>query len=171
MAHFKRYGLQVLVIGSIGALGMYLFDFLSPYSDNSWPHYLVFGGLSGIQFGFVIAWYNRKAMKRQIDKVQPRLQAHEEVWNRFAARKIQMRANVNGVLMVTNQSLQFEPYVVKVHQECSRIPLEDIIKVEKSNSLLLWSKGLIITTKQGKEFTFIVQDRKDLLYQLGALKM
>jgi hypothetical protein len=151
------------VIGSIAALGMYVFDLLSPYSDNSWPNYLIFGGLSGIHLGFIFPWYNRRAIKRQIDKIQPRLQAHEEVRNRFAARWIQMRANVNGVLLVTNQSLHFEPYVVKVHQEPSRIPLEDIIKVEKSNSLLLWGKGLIIKTKQGKEFTFIILERKELI--------
>ena len=75
---------------------------------------------------------------------------------------------VGGRLKITSRRVLFEPHVLNIQKNPAEIFLSDIAEVSKRNTLGLVPNGLLIRTRGGVEYKFIVWGREKLISLIEA---
>lgn len=73
---------------------------------------------------------------------------------------------VGGRMKITDQRIFFEPHAVNIQTEVEEIPLNEVVEVTKRNTLGIVPNGLLVRTKSGREYKFVVWGRKRLIQLL-----
>ncbi len=77
---------------------------------------------------------------------------------------------VGGRIRITNKRLLFESHRVNVQDRPEAIMLNQIAEIKKKNLLFgIVSTGMVIRLKNGKEYTFVVQKREELIQLIQSL--
>jgi len=66
---------------------------------------------------------------------------------------------VEGRLKITNKRLLFEPTILNIQRQAEEIPFREIVEVRKRNTLRFVPNGILIRTKHGVEYKFVVWGR------------
>lgn len=70
---------------------------------------------------------------------------------------------VGGKLKITDQRLFFHPHALNITHENTEILLKDIVDIGAVKTMGLVNNGIKITTKDGKEFRFVVNNREKII--------
>ena len=70
---------------------------------------------------------------------------------------------VGGRMKITTRRVLFEPHSLNVQTTPAQIPLSDIIEVTKRRTLGIVPNGLLIRTRSGMEYKFVVWGRQKLI--------
>jgi hypothetical protein len=75
---------------------------------------------------------------------------------------------VGGRLRITNRRVVFEAHAFNIQTAPAEIPLEQIAEVRKRLTWKLIPNGLLIRTKDGPEYKFVVWGRRRLIELIRA---
>ncbi|QMV44836.1 hypothetical protein FPL14_01515 [Cohnella cholangitidis] len=75
--------------------------------------------------------------------------------------------SVGGRLSITNERLVFEPHAINIQSNILELNVQDIVKVEKRNNLLVVPNGMKLTTGDGKEYKFVIWNRSKIIELLN----
>lgn len=70
---------------------------------------------------------------------------------------------VGGKLKITDHRLFFHPHALNITHEKTEILLKDIVDLEAVKTMGLVNNGIKVTTKDGKEFRFVVNNREKII--------
>lgn len=73
---------------------------------------------------------------------------------------------IGGSLILTNETLYFQPHKANLTRESKEIPLKTIHVTRKATSLGFISNRLMISDQDGREYIFIVKKRNQFLEAL-----
>lgn len=77
---------------------------------------------------------------------------------------------VGGRMKITSRRILFEAHIFNIQREPAEILLEDISEIRKISTLGIVPNGLLIRTKTGIEYRFVVWKRKHLIALIRRLK-
>jgi hypothetical protein len=80
-----------------------------------------------------------------------------------AANLFRGRESVGGKIIITNQRIYFKPHFFNVQKDYVEIPMEEIVEVQKRNTLGFVPNGMKVSTRNGEEYKFVVRDREKLI--------
>lgn len=87
----------------------------------------------------------------------------EKVLKNVAANLFRGIEAVGGRMKITSQRVLFEPHEFNFQTKSAEILLEEITEVQKINTLGIVPNGLLIRTKTGEDYRFVVWKRKQLI--------
>jgi hypothetical protein len=90
-------------------------------------------------------------------------QTGERILTKVAANLMRGAEGVGGHLTVTDRQLRFEAHRLNLQREPEAILLTDIVEVKPINNLGIVPNGMLVTTKSGKQFRFVVWGRNALI--------
>lgn len=70
---------------------------------------------------------------------------------------------VEGRLKITNRRVLFEPTILNVQRQTEEIPFAEIVEVGKRKTMRIVPNGMLIRTKLGVEYKFVVWGRDRLI--------
>ena len=70
---------------------------------------------------------------------------------------------VEGRMKITNRRVLFEPTFLNIQKQTAEIPFEQIAEVGKRNTMRILPNGMLIRTKLGTEYKFVVWGRDRLI--------
>ena len=76
---------------------------------------------------------------------------------------------VGGRMKITSSRILFEAHAFNIQREPAEILLEDISEIRKVNTLGIVPNGLLIRTKTGIDYRFVVWKRKHLIALIRRL--
>lgn len=91
------------------------------------------------------------------------LKEGEELLADVAANLFRGIESVGGRMKITNQRVLFEPHTVNIQKQPAEILLEQVAEVRKRNTLGVVPNGILIRTKSGIEYKFVVWGRERLI--------
>ncbi|RKP57995.1 hypothetical protein D7Z26_00325 [Cohnella endophytica] len=77
---------------------------------------------------------------------------------------------VGGKIDVTNERVIFKPHGFNVQTKPLELNIQDIVSIEKRNTLLLVPNGMKIRLNDGQEYKFVVWNRAKLIDLIMKLK-
>lgn len=92
----------------------------------------------------------------------------EQILADVAANLFRGIEGVGGRLKITTKYVKFEPHAINFQKIPTEIPLYDVASVTKRNSLGIVPNGILITTKSGVEYKFVVNGREKLILLIEA---
>ena len=87
----------------------------------------------------------------------------EEILADVAANLFRGVEGVGGRLKITSRRVLFEPHAVNLQKIPAEILLSDIREVSKRNTMGLVPNGMLIRTRGGVEYKFVVWGREKLI--------
>ena len=87
----------------------------------------------------------------------------EEILSDVAANLFRGIEAVGGRLKITGGRLLFEPHSLNVQRDPAEILLSDIVEIRKCRTVRIIPNGLLIRTKAGEEYQFVVWGRGKLI--------
>jgi hypothetical protein len=78
--------------------------------------------------------------------------------------------NTGGQLMLTERSLIFKPHVLNVKRKGFSIPLNNIVGVERRNTLFAIPNGFGVVLRDGTRERFVVYGREEWIEQLVEVR-
>jgi hypothetical protein len=87
----------------------------------------------------------------------------EEILADVAANLFRGIEGVGGRMKITSRCVIFEPHSINLQKIPAEILLSDIVEVAKRNTMGLVPNGLLIRTKNGVEYKFVVWGRDKLI--------
>lgn len=70
---------------------------------------------------------------------------------------------VGGRLKITTRRVLFEPHAINIQRNPAEIPMPDIAEVRTRNTLGIIPNGVLIRTRAGVEYKFVVWGRERLI--------
>ena len=70
---------------------------------------------------------------------------------------------VGGSLTITDRRIIFKPHPFNIQRKVVEIPLSEITDVRERKTLGIVPNGILVTTKSGAKYKFVVWHRKDIL--------
>jgi len=70
---------------------------------------------------------------------------------------------VGGTLTVTSDKLIFQPHAVNIQSAPLELPLGEIERADKRNSLLVVPNGMKVTDRSGKQHKFVLWGRDEVI--------
>lgn len=87
----------------------------------------------------------------------------EEILADVAANLFRGIESVGGRLKITSRRVLFESHALNMQKIPAEILLSDIKEVSKRNTMGFIPNGMLICTKAGVEYKFVVNDREKLI--------
>jgi hypothetical protein len=87
----------------------------------------------------------------------------EEILADVAANLFRGIEAVGGRLKITSRRVVFEPHAFNLQKMSAEMFLSDIVEVSKRNTMGIVPNGLLIRTKAGVEYKFVVWQREKLI--------
>jgi hypothetical protein len=75
---------------------------------------------------------------------------------------------VGGLILITDRRIIFQPHLFNIQRDVVEIPLKDIVEVRPRSTYDIIPNGILVKTRSGKEYKFVVPNRQriiDLIYQ------
>ncbi|MDX6745739.1 GRAM domain-containing protein [Polaribacter sp. PL03] len=120
---------------------------------------IIFGVLMTLFFIFLFPWVMRKIVGESLDNIAPALLEGETLKEEIFANLFRGIEAVGGKLFFTNKRLIFKSHSLNIQKGQTDISFIEIINVEKRKTMKIVDNGMKITTKDGKEYCFIIEDR------------
>lgn len=89
--------------------------------------------------------------------------ASEAIVADVAANLFRGIEGVGGRLKITNRRVLFEPHAINIQRNPAEIPIVDIAEVSTRNTLGIIPNGMLIRTRAGVEYKFVVWGRDRLI--------
>ena len=70
---------------------------------------------------------------------------------------------VGGRMKITDRRVLFEPHAINIQRQPAEIPFEHIAEVRKRNTMGIIPNGILILTKSGIKYKFVVWGRERLI--------
>jgi hypothetical protein len=87
----------------------------------------------------------------------------EDILADVPANLFQGIESVGGRLKITSRRLVFQPHLINFQRQPVEILLSDISMVKKRNTALVIPNGMLVRTKAGTEYKFVVWRRENLV--------
>ena len=87
----------------------------------------------------------------------------EQILADVAANLFRGTEGVGGKLKITNSRVLFEAHAINIQKQPLEILISDIAEVNTRNTLGIIPNGLLIRTKEGVEYKFVVWGRGKLI--------
>ena len=92
----------------------------------------------------------------------------EQILADVAANLFRGIEGVGGRLKITNRRIFFEAHAINFHKQTAEILISDIAEVKTRNTLGIIPNGLLIRTKEGVEYKFVVWRRGKLMELINS---
>ncbi len=120
---------------------------------------IIFGVLMTLFFIFLFPWVMRKIVGGRIDNIKPALLEEEKLEEEIFANLFRGIEAVGGKLFFTNKRLIFKSHSLNIQKGQTNISFSEINNLEKRKTMKIVDNGMKITTKDDKEYCFILEDR------------
>ncbi|GAB6931110.1 hypothetical protein JCM10914A_50930 [Paenibacillus sp. JCM 10914] len=90
------------------------------------------------------------------------------VRERLAANLFRGKEGVGGRLNITNRRLSFNPHAFNLQTQPEEIMIEDIVRIDKGKSWGFIPNIMLITTKNGNVYKFVVYKRDKLIELISS---
>ncbi|MEB2777704.1 GRAM domain-containing protein [Algoriphagus sp. D3-2-R+10] len=162
----KRVGLAVLLGGTF-MVGLFLIDFLLEEKLYNWKSLvfqgIFFGVIMVISFPYLFGKFAISLGKN----INPELDPDEEIETEGPANLFRGKEAVGGKLFLTNEKLIFKSHKLNIRTGQSDIPFDTIIDIQEQKTEKLTDNGLRVKTVDGREYDFVVDDRKSWMEKLS----
>ncbi len=74
---------------------------------------------------------------------------------------------VGGKLTVTSEKLIFQPHAINIQSAPLELPLREIERAEKKNSLLVVPNGMKVIDRSGKTYKFVLWGREEVIARIN----
>lgn len=91
------------------------------------------------------------------------LMKNEQIYFEVAANLFRGAEAVGGKLTITDRRMLFHSHAFNLQTGSTEIVIENIQEVKKRNTWGIVPNGLSVRTKDGKEYKFVVWNRKKLI--------
>ncbi|MGN7763380.1 GRAM domain-containing protein [Paenibacillus sp. 22594] len=78
---------------------------------------------------------------------------------------------VGGRLYITNERVIFKPHSFNIQSKPLEISIQEIVNIEKRNTLLVVPNGMRISIKNGQEHKFVIWNRAKLIELIKDTKI
>jgi hypothetical protein len=120
---------------------------------------IIWGVLFNLFFVLLFPWFMKKLLGKRIDNIVPKLLENEKVEAEILASLFRKVEVVGGKIFFTNQRLIFKSHSLNFQKGQTNIEYIQIQNVEKRKTIKIVDNGIKITTKEGKQYSFLVNDR------------
>ncbi|WP_455393320.1 GRAM domain-containing protein, partial [[Eubacterium] cellulosolvens] len=96
-------------------------------------------------------------------KLKNELEKDEKLIKKVKANLFRGIEAVGGNMKITNKRIIFEPHSFNIQTQIEIIPNNQIAEVSKRRTLKTVPNGILIKTKNGKEYKFVVFNREKLI--------
>tara|TARA_B110000967_G_C18825673_1_gene531245 strand:+ start:85 stop:621 length:537 start_codon:yes stop_codon:yes gene_type:complete len=108
---------------------------------------------------FLFPWFMKKLLGKRIDNIIPELLENEKVEEEIGASLFRRIEGVGGKIFFTNQRLIFKSHSLNIQKGQTNIDYSEVKNIEKRKTIKIVDNGIKVTTKEGKEYCFVVSDR------------
>jgi hypothetical protein len=70
---------------------------------------------------------------------------------------------VGGLIILTDKRIIFQPHLFNIQRSVVEIPLKDVVEVRERNTYEIVPNGMLVKTRSGEEYKFVVPDRKSII--------
>ena len=120
----------------------------------------------GVVFVLIFPWAMKKMLSKKVNNIIPELLDEEEIEEEIFANLFRGIEGVGGKIFLTNERLIFKSHSLNIQKGQTDINYSDIVSVDKRKTAKLIDNGIKISTKQGTEYDFVVNDRDDVLIKI-----
>ncbi|MGK0454966.1 MAG: PII-like signaling protein [Paraglaciecola sp.] len=120
---------------------------------------IIWGVLFTLFLKFLFPWFMKKLLGKRIDNIIPELLKNEKVEEEIGASLFRGIEGVGGKMFFTNQRLIFKSHSLNIQKGQTNIDYSEIKNIEKRKTIKIVDNGIKVTTKEGKEYCFVVSDR------------
>jgi hypothetical protein len=120
---------------------------------------IIWGVLFTLFLKFLFPWFMKKLLGKRIDNIIPELLKNEKVEEEIGASLFRGIEGVGGKIFFTNQRLIFKSHSLNIQKGQTNIDFSEIKNIEKRKTIKIVDNGIKVTTKEGKEYCFVVSDR------------
>ncbi|WP_435802963.1 GRAM domain-containing protein [Polaribacter sp.] len=120
---------------------------------------IIWGVLFTLFLKFLFPWFMKKLLGKRIDNIIPELLKNEKVEEEIGASLFRGIEGVGGKMFFTNQRLIFKSHSLNIQKGQTNIDFSEIKNIEKRKTIKIVDNGIKVTTKEGKEYCFVVSDR------------
>lgn len=120
---------------------------------------LIYGVAMTLFFIFLFPKLMNKLVGKRVDTIKPSLLADEVLEREIFANLFRGFEGVGGKIFLTNQRLIFKSHSLNIQKGQTNIDYNDIVSVTKRKTMKLINNGIKVTTKEGKVYYFVVNNR------------
>lgn len=120
---------------------------------------LIYGVTMTLFFIFLFPKLMNKLVGKRIDTIKPSLLADEVPEREIFANLFRGLEGVGGKIFLTNARLIFKSHSLNIQKGQTNIAYQDISSVTKRKTMKLIDNGIKVTTKEGKVYCFVMNNR------------
>lgn len=120
---------------------------------------LIYGIGMTLFFIFLFPKLMNKLVGKRIDTIKPTLLADEVLEREIFANLFRGLEGVGGKIFLTNSRLIFKSHSLNIQKGQTNIDYKNIVSVTKRKTMKLIDNGIKVTTKEGKVYCFVVNNR------------
>ena len=120
---------------------------------------IIWGVLFTLFLVFLFPWFMKKLLGKRIDNIIPELLENEKVEEEIGASLFRGIEGVGGKIFFTNQRLIFKSHSFNIQKGQTNIDYSEIKNIEKRKTIKIVDNGIKVSTKEGKEYCFVVNNR------------
>jgi hypothetical protein len=120
---------------------------------------IIWGVLFTLFLKFLFPWFMKKLLGKRIDNIIPELLKNEKVEEEIGASLFRGIEGAGGKMFFTNQRLIFKSHSLNIQKGQTNIDFSEIKNIEKRKTIKIVDNGIKVTTKEGKEYCFVVSHR------------
>ena len=120
---------------------------------------IIWGVLFNLFLVLLFPWFMKKLIGKRIDAIIPELLENEKVEEEIFANLYRGIEGVGGKIFFTNQRLIFKSHSLNIQKGQTNIDYSEIKNIEKRKTMRIVKNGIKVTTKEAKEYCFLVNDR------------
>ncbi len=169
--NWKYIVISAILHGSLFAFILYLFDLFSEEKTQT-VNGLIFQGVffgifMGIGFPYVTKKFGKRVTSELGGNIKPDLLENEKIEIEGPANLFRGIESVGGKIFLTNKKVIFKSHKINIQKSQIEIEYENIDKIIKRKTVKLINNGIQISTKDGKEFDFVVNERDTWIEKLN----
>jgi len=128
---------------------------------------IFFGVFMGIGFPYVTEKFGKRFTSKIGKHIKPELQENEKIEIEGPANLFRGMEGVGGKIFLTDKKLIFKSHKINIQKGQTNIEYENINEIIERKTIKLIDNGIRIKTRDGKEFDFVVNERKNWIKKLN----
>ena len=121
---------------------------------------IIQGALYGVLFILIFPWTMNKLIGKRLNTIVPKILSGEQVLEEFSGSLFRGLEAVGGRVFLTNYQIIFQSHSLNIQKGQTNINYSEIESVEKRKTMKIVNNGIKITTKEGEEYCFVVNNRE-----------
>lgn len=167
---WKYIFILALFAGMIFVVVMYLLDSLTGVKGSSWVQLIIEGIIFTVFYGLLFYLVTEKLIPTLAKSVKPKLLEGEKVAIESLANLSNGFEKIGGKLFLTDKRLIFKSHKLNIHRKQINFEFGQISEVVKQKIAKISDNGVRVTTTDGKNFDFVVQDRDKWLEEFHKME-